>query len=231
MRLRSVTQLCSSPGGRWMRSGVWCFPFLALFACAGTVPSSPLLTGLVEITAGERHTCALTTAGGVKCWGLNHEGQIGDGTKVDRSTPVDVVGLMSGMKTITAGEQHTCALTVSGRVKCWGGNDDGQLGIGTKTDSRAPVDVAELTSGAKAIGVGGQHTCAVSESGSIKCWGLNHDGQLGDGTKTDNSLPVDVVGLTSGMKAIAVGRRHTCAVTDTGGSEVLGSQPRRSIRG
>ena len=95
--------------------------------------ADPPLLGIVAVTARESHTCALTTGGGVKCWGQNWEGQLGDGTTADRSTPVDVSGLASGVSALSAGRDHTCALTTGGGVKCWGGNWAGQLGDGTTT--------------------------------------------------------------------------------------------------
>lgn len=77
------------------------------------------------MVAGEQHTCGLTAAGGVTCWGGNRKGQLGDGSHVDRTTAVEVPGLTSGVSTITAGWQHTSALTIAGDVKCWGDNQDG----------------------------------------------------------------------------------------------------------
>lgn len=175
------------------------------------------------IAAGERHTCAVTTKAAVKCWGSNHDNQLGDGTNVDRVAPTDVAGLTSGMRAVAAGEQHTCGLTAAGGVKCWGSNRKGQLGDGTGVDRTIPVDVAGLTSGVSAIAAGWQHTCAVTIAGEVKCWGENQDGQLGDGTAIDKTFPVDVTGLNSVVRAIAAGARHTCVLTVAGGVKCWGN--------
>src|SRR5439155_1296639 len=110
-----------------------------------------LTSGAAQIGAGLFHTCALTTSGGAKCWGDNTFGQLGDGTTLDRHTPVDVSGLTSGVAQIGPGYYHTCALTTSGGAKCWGYNAFGQLGDGTTTTRTTPVDVSGLTSGVAAL--------------------------------------------------------------------------------
>ena len=157
------------------------------------VDVSGLTSGVQAITGGGLHTCALTTAGGVKCWGYNAFGQLGDGTTADRSTPVDVVGLTNGVRAIDTGGDHACALTTAGGTKCWGNNTYGQLGDGTTTDRWTPVEIGSLFNGVKAIAAGGGFTCALTTSSSIKCWGYNAYGQLGDGTTTDRWTPVDVL--------------------------------------
>src|SRR6185436_16973027 len=102
------------------------------------------------------HTCALTAAGGAKCWGYNGHGEIGDGTGTStRLTPVGVKNLASGVAAIAAGSLHTCAVTTGGGAKCWGLNFPfGEIGDGTTTVRRAPVDVVGLASGVAAIAAG-----------------------------------------------------------------------------
>jgi len=184
--------------------------------------------GVVAVAAGGNHTCALTTAGGVICWGENEFGQLGDGSTTDRTTPVAVPGLTSGVAAIAAGGNHTCALTTGGGVKCWGSNRYGQLGSGTTSGlfpNPSPVDVVGLDSGVAAIVAGGVHTCVLTSAGGVKCWGWNRYGQVGDGQacSTICSRPVDVSGLASGAVALAGGGSHSCALTTGGGLKCWGS--------
>jgi alpha-tubulin suppressor-like RCC1 family protein len=185
---------------------------------------APVAT-FVAVSAGSGHTCGLTDRGGVMCWGSNTNGQLGDGTTTDRYTPVYVQGLRTGVMAISAGTTHTCALLTTGGLKCWGNNNHGQLGDGTKVNRWTPVDVIGLTSGVASIEAGGLDTCAVTIHGGAKCWGANQAGRLGDGTTTDRSTPANVIGLFTGVAAIRAndaGGAHTCALMVSGGLKCWG---------
>ena len=173
---------------------------------------------VTAIATGGSHTCALTGAGGVMCWGANNFGQLGDGTTTNRPTPVAVRGLPGDVKAIAAGNNYTCALTSAGGVACWGANFYGQLGNGTTTNSATPVAVQGFfpTSDVTAITAGQEQTCALTSAGTAWCWGWNAYGQLGNGTTTNSATPVAVGGLPGGVKAIAAGYEHTCALTQAG---------------
>lgn len=177
---------------------------------------SGLNSGVVSVAAGWGHTCAVTTSGGVKCWGNNAYGRLGDGTVSRRLKPVDVVGLGSGVRSVAVGAAHNCALTSGGGVKCWGNNGSGRLGDGSRTNRSLPVEVVGLGSGVQSISVGWAHSCAVTTVGGVKCWGSNSSGQLGNNTTTASSTPVDVTGLTSGVYAVVTGSYHSCAFTIAG---------------
>src|SRR5690554_675797 len=107
-------------------------------ANAGLVP----FDGVVDVAAGLAHSCAVTGAGAVYCWGSNEYGQLGDGSSMDRVTPVQVTGLDSGMQAVSVGRDHSCALSQGGAVWCWGRNSFGQLGDGTTVQRFSPVPVS-----------------------------------------------------------------------------------------
>jgi alpha-tubulin suppressor-like RCC1 family protein len=182
----------------------------------GPVPVVGLTSGVAATSAGSSHTCALTSGGGVACWGYNSSGQLGDGTTMTRSTPTPVIDLASGVVAIAAGWEHTCALTTGGGVVCWGDNSFGQLGNGTTLPKHTPFPVSGLSSGVIAIAAGYKHTCAVMADGGVRCWGGNDSGQLGDDTKVTRKTPTEVHSLSTGVGAISAGSNYTCALTAVG---------------
>ena len=186
-------------------------------------PSSTVTVGNTSAFAiGSLHSCAVTIAGGVKCWGYNRNGALGNGSTADSAAPVEVVGLASGVSAIVTGSEFSCGLTTGGGVKCWGANPDGELGTGSKANSLIPVDVSGLTSGVSAISANFGHACALNSAGGVKCWGLNQFGELGSGSTTNSSTPVAVNGLAGGVSAIAAGTNNTCVLTTAGGVKCWG---------
>ena len=161
--------------------------------CSSTPVKVSVLTNVVQISLGGRHTCAVLSNGTAKCWGWNKYGQLGNGTtSTPRLTPVAVDGLTNAIQ-IALGGRHTCAVLSNGTAKCWGFNGEGQLGDGTRTQRNTPVTVSGLTNAVQ-IALGEEHTCAVLRDGTAKCWGDGNSGQLGDGSTTERLTPVFVDG-------------------------------------
>ncbi|MFH1434552.1 MAG: DUF4215 domain-containing protein [Pseudomonadota bacterium] len=184
-------------------------------SCRGPLIQLQLYDAL-QVAAGRDFSCALVAVGGsgarrVKCWGDNTLGQLGNGTTIASSAPVDVADLPSGLQAVAAGARHACALLETGGVKCWGSNVNGQLGNGTSVlFSTRPVNVIGLSSGVRQIDSHNQHTCALL-GGGVRCWGGNGYGQCGDGTAdTPKRIPVDVTGLPENVDEVSSGGYHTC---------------------
>jgi len=173
------------------------------------------LSNVTAVAAGYAHTVALKSDGTVWAWGYNSNGQLGNGTITDSGIPVQISGL-SSVTAIAAGYAHTVALNNDGAVWAWGNNSNGQLGNGTTTDSSIPAQA--WLSGMVAIAAGNTHTVALRNdvtNVSVWAWGNNSHGQLGNGTTTDSSTPVQVSGLSEGT-AIAAGSGHTVVLKNDG---------------
>ncbi|MBU6256718.1 MAG: hypothetical protein KGN04_04755, partial [Chloroflexi bacterium] len=169
----------------------------------------------LDVSAGSAHTCATTTAGALYCWGSNANGQLGLGS-VARALVPTRVGLLNNWSSITAGSNHTCAIN-AGKIFCWGANANGQLGIGNTTSKTTPTQVGALTNWIQvASDSSANHTCAInnaggSSQGSLRCWGLNTNSQVGDNTTTQRTSPTNI-GTTSDWKDVAVGATYSCAI-------------------
>ena len=198
---------------------------------------------VTAVTAGLDHTCALLDNQQVKCWGGNFSGQLGYGDLTDRGdNALEMGGLLPAVAlgtgrhavAISAGSTHTCALLDNQQAKCWGGNSEGQLGIGSTLDrgdgagemgdNLAAVDLGG-TRRAAAITAGGFHTCVLTTRGQVACWGSNSDGELGIGTSENRGDAAGELGAAlvlaapSGLSTaigVTAGADHTCTVLDSG---------------
>jgi alpha-tubulin suppressor-like RCC1 family protein len=204
---------------------VWCwgsnlYGALGNASATGTFVTAPvqalILTNAISISAGGWHSLALKNDGTVWCWGWNADGQIGDGTIIDKTIPTQVAGL-SGVVKISAGSYHNLALKNDGTVWAWGDNVNGQIGDGTTgTDRTTPVQVNGLTN-IVAIAAGRFFSLAVKSDGTVWTWGQNLYGQLGNGNNTDSNVPVQVSGLTNVTSAVAAtGAFHCHALKSDG---------------
>ncbi len=174
----------------------------------------PGLTNVAEIALGDGYSCARRIDGTVLCWGENSTGQLGDGTTTGRLTPTLVPGL-ANVAGLALGARHTCAWLTDGTVRCWGDNEHGQLGIATTNCngmipcSASPQAVKNLANVAQ-VACGGDGACARLIGGTLRCWGDNSYGQIGDGTTTQAPAPTVVPGLST-VAEVAVGGIHACA--------------------
>ncbi|HEY5284894.1 MAG TPA: RCC1 repeat-containing protein, partial [Polyangia bacterium] len=185
-------------------------------------PADDVLGGVQAIAASYLHTCVLMATGGVRCWGGNDEGELGDGTTTNRSIPPtsDVLG---GVQAIATGREHTCALTATGGVRCWGGDTEGELGVGSLNFSpTATPPTSDVLGGVQAIAACGHYTCALMKTGGVRCWGDNDYGQLGNGTRLQYVASPPTSDVLSGVQAVATGFAHTCALMTTGGVRCWG---------
>ncbi len=180
--------------------------------------------GPVRVAAGDRHACALRTGGSVWCWGQNSSSQVGDGSFDQRTTPVPVAGTFgNGAVSVQAGGSHSCLLREDGTVWCWGGNASGQTGSSSLGNTSTPAEVTSL-GGLAAIQVtaGAAHTCVLLVDRTVRCWGDDSSGQLGDGTPGGSSaVPVSPVGL-SDVISVSAGATHSCAVRSDGTARCWG---------
>jgi alpha-tubulin suppressor-like RCC1 family protein len=186
-------------------------------------PTTEVLTSVQAIAAGGYHTCTLMDTGGARCWGRNDYGQLGDGSSINIAIPPSA-DVLTGVQAIATGYNHTCALMNTGSVRCWGANYSGQRGDGTTTVWLTLVlPTTDVLTGAQAIATGGAYTCALMNTGGVRCWGNNASGQLGDGATLTLRATPPATDVLSGVKAIAASwNGHTCALTDEGGVRCWG---------
>lgn len=227
---------------------------LAFDGCLGGSCSADM-TG--SVASGDGFSCSLQADSRVACWGTNADGRLGINS-VDasnrllpqhvKSTYTSGMSDFYGLKAVTTGAKHACALLPFGQVACWGDNDFGQIGDGnTGTDALYPKwvttdGVSTPLANVVALSAKNNHTCAVTSSGEVHCWGQNSNGQLGDGSTTDRDYAAPVLKVTSKTGAtvnttanltdvfsVSAGQSHTCAVTTARNALCWGSNAFRQV--
>ena len=198
-----------------------------------------LSSGVVNVASAGYATCALTVAGGVKCWGAYY---MGNGTyTTPQTTPVDLPGFTSGVVAITGRDNvsdddysdiggNFCLLTNAGTVYCWGANNAGQLGNGTYSYTAfttTPSQVVGLSNIIQ-VSMAGYSVCALNTAGGVQCWGFGYDGEMGNGVTNTLSIPYALspttpTGLGSGVASIVAGVYHFCARLTGGGIDCWGA--------
>src|SRR5262245_38838613 len=171
--------------------------------------------GVASVSVGWSHSCALCKSGEVACWGTNLLGKLGVPLPTERQTPA-IIARLKGVEGTAAASYPTGARLGSGKVTCWGANNDGQLGDDTAATRLHPVMVTDLDDAVQIdVGLGPGHACAVVKSGKVRCWGVNFNSQLGDGTMTNHAAPVDV-DIIDDATQVSTGAYHTCALRKSG---------------
>lgn len=176
------------------------------------------LSRWIAVATGAYHSCGIkpsnsTTSGTLWCWGANGYGQVGVNSIEGKFTTPTKVSEDADWSAVAAGEDHTCALKESGALWCWGYNAYGQVGVGSRANQIAPLQIDAATQW-KSVASGGRHTCATTFANLLRCWGANDRGQLGTGDTDDRLMPTavqeDVAKLWT---TVAAGSKHTCAIS------------------
>jgi hypothetical protein len=164
--------------------------------------------------------CAVSSEGGVWCWGYNSDGNLGDGTNKISFTPIAVSQLSSGVKSLSvshgADGSTACAVKSDGSVWCWGYNGYGTGVLGAGWSRGVPSQIQGFTGQPVSVSVGDGSACVLTTGGGVECWGSNGQGQLGIGSKADSALPEPVSGISSGATAVSVGSGYACAIVNGG---------------
>ena len=198
---------------------------LAATSTVALIPANASATNVIwtgSVAAGWNNTCAISNSKKAWCWGANDHGQLGDGTRTQRTSPVRA-GSLTGVPSIdTGGSGTSCAIHGNGYLSCWGANESGQAGTSPFTDVLRPTRIS-VGKRVSQVSIGWSHTCALTEEGRAWCWGRNDHAELGTGAASKpRSKAVEVKGITSAIQ-IGAGREHACVLLSGGGVRCWGS--------
>ena len=181
----------------------------------------------IAVSAGREHTCALSAAARLACWGANDRGQLGTGDSAERADPTWVRTSLRFLA-VSAGGRHTCAIDEQRALWCWGANDLGQLGDETSRDRRTPV-LVNIQGPFTHVSAGGEHTCAVRVATEGLCWGANQAGQVGSGVDSRGGLPPSPIRGALNFPVVSAGDTHSCGVANGGGGFCWGGNQTGSL--
>jgi alpha-tubulin suppressor-like RCC1 family protein len=181
------------------------------------------VTGAIQVSAGNSHACAVLGGGVTECWGDNSVGEYGMSAPASSHVPVVSTGF-AGATQVAAGNDFTCAVMTAGTARCAGSDGNGQLGDGpTPAGNSAVPRVVPTVGGATAVTVGNFHACVLLIAGTVKCWGYNHDGEVGNGALSTAAAPGAVDPAIRGAVGFDAGSAHNCVVVTGGGVKCFGS--------
>jgi alpha-tubulin suppressor-like RCC1 family protein len=194
----------------------WCLD--TLLACVGEdeLPVGEPDLDWARVSAGRYHSCAIKKDGRMFCWGRGANGRLGRGNTTDSKVPVAVASEDMDWTSVSANEDHTCAISSEGRLYCWGMGNNGRLGNGNTSDRQVPTEVTGGHTDWSVVTTGYQHTCAIrSTTSTLYCWGNGGNGRLGTGSTSTTHVPLAVVAplSSSGFTTVSAGDRHTCAIS------------------
>lgn len=165
-----------------------------------------------SVSAGGQHTCGITEASNLYCWGRNDFGQVGDGTQDDRPT-MKRVGGVGVWIAVSAGGFHTCGITEAKNLYCWGRNYNGEIGDGTSGNNRLALTRIGGAGVWSQVSLGDQSSCGITTADNLYCWGWNQEGQIGDGTKEDKHALTRIGGAGVWASIAPSTTYHTCGIT------------------